>query len=218
MSQCRTLNVCPMFYWFQHDMDISLMEKYKLWLERVLFMWFNKKWITKKELCCTSHIGDPLESKCITSKCSELFSTNCPLTSDVHIISRFCLVFELLVLTGYATSSLSSCTIDFNMISIWWWQISVAFLYLATPKFKCITPNCSWLSSAGCPLTSEIKDISHFHVFFSCFSFNSTNNLISTLIDISSLLLLVGDEFEWARSKWLWVQEQVSNRKKTVRS
>ena len=82
-----------------------------------------------------------------------------------------------------------------QLISTWylyeWWQISVVFLCLATPKFKCITPKCSWLSSAGCPLTSEVKDISNFHVFFVVVSFNSKYNLISPLIDISDLLLLV---------------------------
>jgi hypothetical protein len=43
------------------------------------------------------------------------------------------------------------------------------------------------MSSAGCALTSEVKDISNVHVFFSCVSFNSTYNLV----DISDVLLLV---------------------------
>ena len=47
-------------------MDISLRGKSRLWIERVLF---NKKWRTKKELCYTYHVDDPLESKYNTSKC-----------------------------------------------------------------------------------------------------------------------------------------------------
>jgi hypothetical protein len=164
MSQCRTLNVCPLFYWFQHDMDIRLRRKIQA-LNWKSTLWFNKKWLTKKELRYTYHVGDPLESKCNTSKCSELFSTNCPLNTNVHIIPRFCVVFELLVFTGRATSSPPFSCNWFQHDIDEWWQICVAFLCLVTPTFKCITPTCSWLSSAGCPLTSEVKDISHIHVF-----------------------------------------------------
>lgn len=160
-------------------------------MEELLFMRFNKKWLTQKELCYIYHVGYALESKCTTSKCSELFSTNCPLTSDVHIIPRFRVVFELLVLTGRATSSPSSRHNWFQHDIDELWQISVVFLCLGTPTFKCITPKCSWLSSAGCPLTSEVKYISICMCFFSCVSFNITYNLISPLIDISDLLLLV---------------------------
>ena len=67
-------------------------------------------------LCYTYHVGDPLESKCNSLKCGQLFSTNCPLTSDVNISPRCCVGFDLLVLTERATSSPCSHTIDFNMI------------------------------------------------------------------------------------------------------
>ena len=61
MSECRMNpeRLSPV------QLILASAEKSRLWIERVLFMWFNKKW----QLCYTYHVGGPLESKRNTSTC-----------------------------------------------------------------------------------------------------------------------------------------------------
>lgn len=99
--------------------------------------------------------GDLNGSDKPTLKKLDLPSTNCLLTSDVHIIARFHVVFELFVFTGLATSYPPSRAIDFNVIidrsdS----QSSVVFLFLyCDPLYQNATFWNVAACSAGCLLT-----------------------------------------------------------------